>query len=168
MKNASKPLVNNEDNLKCKLDSANNLAIYLQVLSGQGYCEVQRDLCNNRAVYHPKGVCTVNITLVFPRLHGLVRTSSASFGGAIFFVSLIGCWSCSLVHLVLHAKDAATICGPTLRECIGFSARNTNMHKNLQTLQGYTFRILRYFATELCRCSCFGQNLIYNGDCLLR
>ena len=27
MKNASKLLVNNEDNLKCKLDSANNLAI---------------------------------------------------------------------------------------------------------------------------------------------
>jgi hypothetical protein len=43
--------------------------------------------------------------------------------------------------------------------------------QNLQTLQGYIFRILQHFSTKLCNSTHFGMlflKLVYNGNCLFQ
>jgi hypothetical protein len=54
---------------------------------------------------------------------------------------------------VLRAEIPTTF-GPKM---VAISARNAKVYKNLQTLQGYIFRILQHFATKLCNFTNFSM-----------
>jgi hypothetical protein len=58
-----------------------------------------------------------------------------------------------LYTFVLRAEIPTTF-GPKV---VAISARNTKSIQNLQTLQGYIFRILQHFATKLCNFTNFSM-----------
>jgi hypothetical protein len=72
--------------------------------------------------------------------------------------------------------EIATIFGPNV---VAISATQYKSIQNLQTVQGYIFRILQHFATKLCNFThfsvlfpgiyffCQDKKLVYDGNCLL-